>query len=40
LSGSPVVDKKGDVVGLVSSDCEDDKTKNVFIQATNLKNAF
>ncbi len=38
LSGSPVVDKKGRVVGLVSSGWEDEKTKIVFVQATNLKN--
>lgn len=40
LSGSPVVDKKGKVVGLVSSGWEDEKTKEVFIQATSLKNAI
>ncbi len=39
LSGSPVVDKKGRVVGLVSSGWEDDKTNEVFIQATSIENA-
>lgn len=40
LSGSPVVDKKGRVVGLVSSGWEDEKTKEVLVQATSLKNAM
>ncbi len=40
LSGSPVVDKKGNVVGLVSSGWEDEKTNEVFIQATKIDNAF
>ncbi|WP_298316666.1 trypsin-like peptidase domain-containing protein [uncultured Aquimarina sp.] len=40
LSGSPVVDKNGRVVALVSSGWEDEKTKEVFIQATSIKNTI
>ena len=40
LSGSPVVDKKGRVVGLVSSGWEDEKTKDTFIQVTSMKNTI
>ncbi len=40
LSGSPVVDSKGRVVGLVSSGWEDEETKEVFLQATSAKNIF
>ena len=40
LSGSPIVDKKGRVVALVSSGWEDEKTKEVFIQATSMKNVI
>ena len=40
LSGSPVVDKKGRVVGLVSTGWEDEKTKEVFVQATSIKNTI
>ncbi|WP_109437332.1 MULTISPECIES: trypsin-like peptidase domain-containing protein [Aquimarina] len=40
LSGAPIVDKKGRIIGLVSSGGEDEKTKEVFLQATNIKNAF
>ncbi|UZO79563.1 serine protease [Aquimarina sp. ERC-38] len=40
LSGSPVVDKKGEVIGLVTSGGEDENTKQVLLQATNMKNAM
>ncbi|CAL2092984.1 trypsin-like peptidase domain-containing protein [Tenacibaculum sp. 190524A02b] len=40
LSGAPVVDKRGQVVGLVSSGWQDEKTKEVFIQATSMKNVL
>lgn len=36
LSGSPIVDRKGNVIGLVSSGWEDENTKEVFVQATSL----
>jgi len=38
LSGSPVVDENGNVVGLVSSGWEDEKTKEVVVAATSIKN--
>lgn len=38
LSGAPLIDVKGRVVGLVSSGWEDEKTKEVFLQATSIKN--
>ncbi len=40
LSGSPIVDKAGRIVGLVSSGGEDEKTKEVWLQATDIKHAF
>lgn len=40
LSGSPVVDKKGNVIGLVTSGWEDEKTKEVILQATSMKKAL
>ncbi|MFS4466718.1 trypsin-like peptidase domain-containing protein [Maribacter sp. 2210JD10-5] len=40
LSGAPVVDNKGKIVGLVSSGGEDENTKEVLLQATDIKNAF
>jgi V8-like Glu-specific endopeptidase len=40
LSGSPVVDKKGKVIGLVTSGWEDEKTKEVILQATSMKKAL
>ncbi len=38
LSGAPVVDEKGKLVGLVTSGGEDEKTKEVMLQATSTKN--
>ncbi|MFK7809358.1 MAG: serine protease [Saprospiraceae bacterium] len=38
LSGSPIVDKKGKLVGLVTSGWEDEKTKEVILEATSTKN--
>ena len=38
LSGAPVVDEKGKLVGLVTSGGEDEKTKEVFLQVTSTKN--
>lgn len=38
LSGSPVVDKNGKVVGLVSSGWEDKKTKESWLEITSVKN--
>ncbi len=38
LSGAPIVDKKGELVGLVSSGGEDEETKQVILQATSTKN--
>lgn len=40
LSGAPVVDTKGRIVGLVSSGGEDENTKEVLLQATDIKHAF
>lgn len=40
LSGSPIVDKAGRIVGLVSSGGEDEQTKEVWLQATDIKHAF
>jgi len=40
LSGSPLVDEKGNVVGIVSSGWEDEKTKEIILQATSVKNAI
>lgn len=40
LSGSPIIDKRGYVVGLVTSGGEDEETKNIMLQATSLDNAF
>jgi hypothetical protein len=40
LSGAPIVDKNGRVVGLVSSGWEDEKTKQVFLEATSMKNVI
>jgi V8-like Glu-specific endopeptidase len=40
LSGSPVVDKKGNVIGLVTSGWEDEETKEVILQATSMKKAL
>lgn len=38
LSGSPVVDKKGKLVGLVTSGWADEKSNKVYLQATSSKN--
>ncbi|MFK7771804.1 MAG: serine protease [Saprospiraceae bacterium] len=38
LSGAPVVDEHGNVVGLVSSSWEDEKTKETVVAATSTKN--
>lgn len=38
LSGSPVVDENAQVVGLVSSGWEDEKTKETIVAATSCKN--
>lgn len=40
LSGAPVVDNQGKIVGLVSSGGEDENTKEVLLQATDIKHAF
>lgn len=40
LSGAPVVDGKGKIVGLVSSGGEDENTKEVLLEATDIKHAF
>lgn len=40
LSGAPVVDHRGRIVGLVSSGGEDENTKEVLLQATDIKHAF
>lgn len=40
LSGAPVVDNQGKIVGLVSSGGEDESTKEVLLQATDIKHAF
>ena len=40
LSGAPIVDGNGSVVGLVSSGWEDDTTKQVFIEATTMSNVI
>lgn len=40
LSGAPIVDKKGKIVGLVTSANEDEKTKEVILQATSIKNVL
>lgn len=40
LSGAPIVDNQGKIVGLVSSGGEDENTKEVFLQATDIKHAF
>ncbi len=40
LSGAPVVDKTGKVVGLVSSGGENEQTKEIVLQATSIKNAM
>lgn len=38
LSGAPIVDEKGKLVGLVSSGWEDEKTKETILQATSVDN--
>lgn len=38
LSGTPIVDEKGDLVGLVSSGWEDEETQKVMLQATRMEN--
>lgn len=38
LSGSPIVDGKGKLVGLVTSGWEDEETKKVMLEATSTKN--
>lgn len=38
LSGAPIVDSRGKIVGLVTSGGEDEKTKKVSIEATGVKN--
>lgn len=38
LSGAPIVDKNGELVGLITSGWEDEKTKEVFVEATTTKN--
>lgn len=40
LSGAPIVDEKGQLVGLVSSGWEDEETKKVFMQATRMVNTI
>lgn len=40
LSGAPVVDTIGRIVGLVSSGSEDENTKEVVLQATDIQHAF
>lgn len=40
LSGAPIVDTRGRIVGLVSSGREDENTKEVLLQATDIKHAF
>lgn len=40
LSGAPVVDSQGKIVGLVSSGGVDENTKEVFLEATDIKHAF
>ncbi|WP_340200688.1 S1 family peptidase [Ascidiimonas sp. W6] len=40
LSGAPIVDNQGKIVGLVSSGGEDENTKEVLLQATDIKHAF
>jgi V8-like Glu-specific endopeptidase len=38
LSGSPIVDVKGELVGLVTSGWEDEETKKVILEATTTEN--
>lgn len=40
LSGAPIVDNQGRIVGLVSSGGEDDNTEEVLLQATDIKHVF
>ncbi|MFK7813615.1 MAG: trypsin-like peptidase domain-containing protein [Maribacter sp.] len=40
LSGAPVVDYKGRIVGLVSSGVEDEDTNEVWLEATDIKHAI
>lgn len=38
LSGAPIVDKKGKLIGLVSSGWKNEKTKEIILEATSMKN--
>ncbi len=38
MSGAPIVDKKGKIVGLITSGGEDKKTKKIVLEATSSKN--
>lgn len=38
LSGAPIVDQQGELVGLVTSGGEDEVTKEIYLQATSTKN--
>ncbi|MFK7936537.1 MAG: trypsin-like peptidase domain-containing protein [Saprospiraceae bacterium] len=40
LSGAPIVDKKGAVVGLVTSGGEDEETKEIILEATSMENVM
>ncbi len=40
LSGSPVLDRNGNVIGLVSSGWVDEKSNEVYMQATSMKNTL